>query len=355
MPRPDGSILPLSATFSGEASRFWVKANRQILWGWKRDVGRESRMVYYSARLIRSNGGIGVSDSFFFYRHRTTRTAARRIHDVLRTLERTPPPFLGPIALDRRDERRSGLELVTFRAGVPSAADRDRVRRLTLRRPRRSIAAPTPPPPSPPEAIASLLPADLYIGSGVSYEAGLPTLCDVHDVFSLDDHARETFTVGAGDDLPWRLAEEPGQTVAGFCQLHLLALWAQPTRAHQIIVDLHRRRLVSPVLTDNVDNLLAKTGVPFTRTRGSGVFNERFPVAFHTPRLIVVGVAADRREIVRQARARRMRIVVVNPCAQVSPRVQHLNYIRPGDIFFRETADSFFTRLHASLEPVEYT
>jgi hypothetical protein len=59
----------------------------------------------------------------------------------------------------------------------------------------------------------------------------------------------------------------------------------------------------------------------------------------------VVGVAADRREIVRQARARRMRIVVVNPCSRVSPRVQHLNYVRPHDAFYRVTADEFFAAL----------
>lgn len=350
MARPEDSILPLAATLDVEAVRFWPRANRHVLWGWKRDVGPQSRMVYYSARLARRNGGVSATDSFFVYRHRTTRAVARQLQDALHALERNAPAFLGPTLLENRDDHRSGLRVVMFRAGVPAAEDRDRVRRLALRRPRSSLGEPRLPSPSLPEAVSSLLPADLYLGSGVSYEAGLPTLCDVHDAFSLDDHARGTFTIGARDDLPRRLAEEPEQTLARFCHLHVLALSAEPTRAQRIIADLHRRGLVPPVLTDNVDNLLAKTGLPFTRTRGSGVFNERFPVEFRTRTLIVVGVAADRREIVRQARARRMRIVVVNPCAPVSPRVQHLNYVRPTDLFFRETADSFFTRLHASLD-----
>ncbi len=349
MSRNQASILPLAAPLEGEALRFWPLANRHVLWGWKRDVGAQNRMVYYSARLVRSNGGLGVTDSFFVYRHRTTRAAARRVHHALPTLEQDRPAFLGPIVLETSEDRRAGLQVVTFRAGTPAAEDRDRVRRLALRRPRASLGGPRLPSPTPPDAASSLLPADLYLGSGVSYEAGLPTLCDIHDAFSLDDHGRDTFTIGARDDLPERLAEQPEQTFAGFCHLHVLALGAQPTRAQRIVTDLHHRGLAPPILTDNVDNLLAKTGVPFTRTRGSGVFNERFPVEFRTRTLIVVGVAADRREIVRQARARRMRIIVVNPCTRVSPRVQHLNYVRPADLFFRETADTFFSRLHASL------
>jgi hypothetical protein len=349
MPQPDDSILPLAAPLDGDALQFWPRANREVLWGWKRDVGAQSRMVYYSARLVSTDHGIGGADSFFVYRHRTHRSAATGIYNTLRLLERDPPAFLEPITVEQRDDRRSGLGVVTVRAGVPDAADRDRVRRLALRRPRASLGDTRLGSPSPPEAISHLLPADLYLGSGVSYEAGLPTLCDVHDAFCLDDHSGGTFTVGAGDDLPRRLVQEPRRTVEGFCRLHVLALHAQPTRAQQIVAELQRRGLVPPVLTDNVDNLLMKTGVPFTRTRGSGVFNERFPVEFQTRTLIVVGVAADRREIVRQARARRMRVVVVNPCTQVSPRVQHLNYVRPRDLFFRETADSFFSRLHASL------
>jgi hypothetical protein len=348
--RSQDGFLPLSPRLDGEALRFWTDANQHVLWGWKRDVGAQRRMVYCSARLARRNGGVGVCDPFFVYQHRTTHAAAERFHDALAALARRPPAFLGTVALTSRNDRRSGLRVVRLQAGAPSAADRDRVRRLGLRRPRSSIGEPVLPEESRHEALPDLFPVDLYLGSGVSYEAGLPTLCDIHDAFRLDDHERENFTVGERDRLPQLLADDPWGTFAEFCRLHVLALSAQPTRAQRIVADLYRRGLVRSVLTDNVDNLLCKTGVPFTRTRGSGVFNERFPVKFRTRTLIVVGVAADRREIVRQARGRRLRIVVVNPCTRVSPRVQHLNYIRPDDLFFRETADSFFSYLKGALE-----
>ena len=43
------------------------------------------------------------------------------------------------------------------------------------------------------------------------------------------------------------------------------------------------------MFTDNVDNLLAKVDIPYERTRGSGVFNEKYPAIFAHRNLIVVG------------------------------------------------------------------
>ena len=108
------------------------------------------------------------------------------------------------------------------------------------------------------------------------------------------------------------------------------------------IARLHRRGVIRRVFTDNVENMLSKVDVPFERTRGSGVFNERYPASFESPRLVVIGVAADRRSLVRQARADRREIIVVNPCLKVAPMVRHLDYIRPGDRFFQMTAQDFF-------------
>jgi hypothetical protein len=117
----------------------------------------------------------------------------------------------------------------------------------------------------------------------------------------------------------------------------------------QAISDLRTSGWVRKVFTDNVDNMLAKVGVPFERTRGSGVFNERYPARFESERLIVIGVAADRRSIVSQARAQGVQVVVVNPCDRVAPMVRHLDYIRPTDLFFQVPAVSFFEAVMTQL------
>jgi hypothetical protein len=185
-------------------------------------------------------------------------------------------------------------------------------------------------------------PADLYVGSGLSYEAGLPTLCGMHDIFCVDNEAQDGFMVGATDPLPRRLAEEGPDRLVKFCSVHTMALSAEPTLAMRAIASLVDAGKIRRIFTDNVDNLLCKIGVAYERVRGSGVFNERYEVAFSSPRLIVIGVAADRRQIIRQARARGLDVIVVNPCKKVSPNVTHLDYLRLNDIFFKCEAQQFF-------------
>ena len=105
---------------------------------------------------------------------------------------------------------------------------------------------------------------------------------------------------------------------------------------------LRKAGLIGRIFTDNVDNMLSKVDVQFERVRGSGVFNERYEAKFQNPTLIVIGVAADRRQIIAQARKQGLRIVVVNPCYKVSPNVTHLDYLRREDTFYRTEAEKFF-------------
>lgn len=321
-------------------------ANRELLWGWKRDVGEMFRVVYFASTLDVTGAKVGLGYRYFFYRHRLTADEAEQLHDLMAkserlraleprlTLARAPKPGLADLVL-------------TF--GRPRAADLDRATRLQRRRPRRSWKEIAKAPPVTRFDVDGLFPADLYVGSGLSYEAGLPTLCDVHKYFGVDLADGSDFTVGAGDPLPRRLARDPLAAIGDFCRVHVQALSAKPTPAMWAIKQLHRRGLIRKVFTDNVDNLLAKVGVPYERTRGSGVFNERYPAEFASPNLIVIGVAADRRSLVKQARGRRLDVTVVNPCVSVAPRVRHLDYLREQDLFVKVTAEDFFARIMSRL------
>ena len=148
----------------------------------------------------------------------------------------------------------------------------------------------------------------------------------MHEVFCVDNETQDSFTVGVSDALPRLLAEEGQDRLVKFCRVHVKALFAAPTPAMRAIAELMGAGMIRQIFTDNVDNMLCKTGVAFERVRGSGVFNERHAVEFASPRLIVAGVAADRRQIIRQARAAKLDVIVVNPCKKVSPNVTHLDY-----------------------------
>lgn len=252
-------------------------------------------------------------------------------------------------------ENEHGSGIVSFAFGHPSDEDADRVSRLLQRRPRRKwVHGEMPVAITDVREAFRLFPVDAYVGSGLSYECGLPTLCQVHDAFCLDDHQAGSFTFGSADRLPDWLAADPEATILSFCNLGVMAVSAEPSRAQQTISDLFKSGSIRQVLSDNVDNMLCKVDVPFTRTRGSGVFNEKFPVEFRTGTLLVVGIAADRRQIIAQARQKRMNVIVVDPCMKVSHGVQHLNYLRATDRFYRCTADTFFRELSSLTKEVAH-
>lgn len=314
------------------------RGNPRLIWGWKRDVGNCSRAVYFGGDISAINTSIILARWYLYYRHRSDVAAIDAIAASIRDSANLAPYLrsfrIGPQVDGRRDLR---LEL-----GTPDADDLDRIRRLQLRRPRRRFADIIMPPSLPLASLEDCFPADIYIGSGLSYEAGLPTLCDMHLAFGVDNEACTQFAVGAEDLLPARLATDLAGALGSFCAVHVGALPAEPTSAMRAIATLHKAGRIGRIFTDNVDNMLAKLAIPFERTRGSGVFNEVYPAVFQNRRLIVVGVAADRRSLVRQARAKGIEVIVVNPCAKVAPMVRHLDYIRPTDPFFKVTADTFF-------------
>ncbi len=331
--------IVIAGRLSQAAERQWPTASKNVIWGWKRDSFHQSRSVYFSGELRRNDTSVVLDRYFFHYRSKIEGDASLLIGN----LDSAQSRFAGrgdPTSLTIK--KRDALTLLELSLGVPTAVDQDRVRRLKLRRPRRRIASPDLPPSAETVDRHELWPADLYLGSGISYEAGLPTLCDMHEIFCVDNEAGDAFTVGASDELPRFLATEGSDRLLKFCKVHSLALSAPPTAAMTAIARLHAAGKVRRIFTDNVDNMLSKTGVPYERVRGSGVFNERYPANFSSPRLIVVGVAADRRQIVRQSRAARMKTIVVNPCARVSPNVMHLDYLRAEDLFFKWEAKRFF-------------
>lgn len=344
------SQLHLAPPLDLSNQAFWPQANTDILWGWKRDKDRHSRIVYYSAKMIQTPKEIAAANHFFFYKHRTIQTDAEYLYEQLRNSCSQLSELIGKCQLDISPTKYPGYSVIMFKVGTPSSSDQDRVRRLQMRKPRKSLGnSRYPTPNTVPQDTIPLLPFDLYLGSGVSYEAGLPTLCNVHDFFCLDDHENDEFTYGRKDLLPLWLMENPSGVFRNFCYLHVKSLTASPTPAQKIVRKLYQAGQVKTVFSDNVDNMLCKVRVPFARTRGSGVFNERFPAKFAARTLVVVGVAADRRQIIRQARGKGIKVVVINPCYTVSPHVQHLNYIRQRDLFLKLTAHEFFTELMLNL------
>ena len=188
-----------------------------------------------------------------------------------------------------------------------------------------------------------------YIGSGLSYEAGIPTLATMHKLFGVDKGPGTEFCLGRSDPLidnlkaksfPWLLSRVR--------MFHSACARARPSPSHEHLRRAYHRGRVSSILTDNVDQVFERRlAVPSINTRGDGLTSERYAalddltglVEPYPHVLLVIGVSADRRGIV-EALGRLIPTVVINPGRPVSPHSKNLDYLE--ELGFDEEGNSRF-------------
>jgi len=322
-----------------------------IVWGWKRDQEqpRLSRTIYFSGRLALSDTGVQIESPFFFYAHWGNADMMQPV--VAQVAAISGWTDNGSAACEALHPA-PGILLIRIIAGRPQPSDIKRLRALASRNPDYPMQTPPTVPTSNSFDLRRLgvVGCDLLAGSGLSYEAGLPMLKEVHDLFYVDD-GDEGFCLGAKDQLPGLFMTDMERMFRRFSGWHVQAATCRPSRAHRYLIELHRAKFIHNVYTDNVDELFAVAGFDgATKVRGSGVVNEFFPVEFHpqSNALLVVGVSADRRGIIAQARTAGLKIVVVNPYLAVSPGAKNLDYLQDGDIYFRLPAGEALPQIVAA-------
>ncbi|HEY0379775.1 MAG TPA: hypothetical protein VGC87_22850, partial [Pyrinomonadaceae bacterium] len=182
----------------------WLKANRNILWGWKRDSGPEQRIILFGA-FISSNAidSLRLEDWFLFYRNRSH---AQDINEIRELLNNDSIKRLIGDAIFRQCPR-TNLSIIELNGGPGLIKHKPLIKRLLNRRPRKHIPTGSFPPPTElPFNPADFRPIAAYVGSGLSYESGLPTLASVHETFGVDRLGDDKFTFGARDPIPRQLA-----------------------------------------------------------------------------------------------------------------------------------------------------
>lgn len=315
----------------------------QTLWGWKRDrviEGRrypESRTVYFSADLILDPlRSLSIGRAFLFL---DTRAPDEEIGYLSRQVGESRELGIYPLTVwSWREREYPGYSRLRLEIGEPTAYDRQTVARRLKGKPRLSIEPPRLIPESQDYDLSEYAPFAAYLGSGLSAESGLPLLGSIHNLFEVDNPLTGELIFGAQDSLPRRLVTNVEEELKKFCQFTVGTISARPSESHSIIANLFQKEVLRQVFTDNMDDLLKKANVPFTQTRLS-IFPDRFPVELDegVKALLVVGVAVDRREVIKQVRGRGKKIIVINPVLEVAPHSRNMDYLRPGDIFFRET------------------
>lgn len=307
-----------------------------VLWGWKRDkiVDRvrypESRTVYFSADLDEKNGKLFISRGFFFL---DTRASHREIETLRKSIT---SGISTNVWRDAKFESYSRLQIMV---GTPTSYDQGAIERRLKGKPRVQIPEPRLIPRCTEYDLSRYAPFALCVGSGLSAESGLPLLGSIHQLFEVDNTESGELIFGAMDNLPKRISEDPEAEFEKFCQFTVDAIKAKPSASHLMIADLYKKGVIKEVFTDNMDDILGKVDVPYTKTRLS-IFPDRFPVEFNPQAnsLLVVGVAVDRRDVIKQARYAGLKIISINPTYGVAPHSRNMDYLCRGDLFFRETA-----------------
>ncbi len=334
----DSPVVSLASDINQSA---WNNTNRDVLWCWKRDEGLLRRSILFQAKLDRNHSReIIIKNWYFYYNHRCSEQEIEYLYDLLYT-----PEIVEYIGKPRILKSTGKYKILELRGGTGEDDAMPIVRRLMKKRPRKHIPQGHFPEPTFRKLeLAEICPFALYAGSGLSYEAGLPTLAEIHKGFGVDDYQTQTMTFGKADPIPGQLRVSVLNTFTKFIEFHIIAAYAQPSNSHKICAKLYHLGFINQILTDNVDNLFNSLDVPFERTRT--VFPGNVPYCFDksTKALLVVGIAADRRSIIRQGRKRGLKIIVVNPFQPVSPRAQNLSYLCSNDIWYCMNANEFFTQ-----------
>ncbi len=319
------------------------KGKPMVLWGWKRDrIDQgvrlpESRTVYFSADLTEDRGEVGLKRAFFFLE---TRAQEEEI-EVLKS--RIGKSETITYSSDRKYPGYSRMRMIV---GEPTNYDLQSVARRLKGKPRLVIDPPRLVPDSNNFDISSFAPFALCAGSGLSAESGLALLGSIHCLFEVDNNQTGELVFGAKDTLPEKINSDPEGQFRQFCQFTVDAVKATPSPSHHLIAKLYEQGVISEAFTDNMDDILSKVNVPYTETRLS-IFPDRFPVQFDpdVKGLLAVGVAVDRRDVIKQARKAGLKIIAINPVMSVAPHSRNMDYLRNGDLFFRETASTALPKI----------
>ncbi|MDO8657198.1 MAG: hypothetical protein Q7K55_00550 [Candidatus Levybacteria bacterium] len=342
--------------------RFWTsqndngKENPDVLWGWKRDLvinGKkypESRTVYFSADFLidPKKEALSIQRAFLYL---NTRAKQEEIHHLKNILGKSRK--IGGYDLMvhlKKEKKHPGFARLIFGLGTPIDYDVKTIRRLNKRKPRLKIDPPKLISESKDYNISKYAPFALCLGSGLSSESGLPLLGAIHKIFEVDDLKSKEFIFGAKDKLPGKIVKNLELEFKNFCWFNVDALEAKPSDSHEIIKKLWEKGLVKQIFTDNLDHVLKKVDVQYTQTRLS-IFPDRFKAKFDpgVKSLLIIGIAVDRREVIKQARRKGLKIIAINPVMDVAPNSRNIDYLYKGDIFFKGKAGEVLPKIYEFL------
>ncbi|MFH8591223.1 hypothetical protein [Streptomyces rimosus] len=168
--------------------------------------------------------------------------------------------------------------------------------------------------------IADHLPFQAEVGCGTSWEAGIPALHRLHEIYRVTTREDDApgvhgFVLRPQDDpLLAEFLTAPEEKAEECVEMYRACFQARPTPALTALKELHDAGyLTGPVITNNFDVLAARAGLRecFVRRYDQTVPDVEWGRGARA--LLVVGLHADRRQVAARARERGMQVIHCDP------------------------------------------
>ncbi|MFD9515049.1 cysteine hydrolase family protein [Streptomyces mirabilis] len=198
--------------------------------------------------------------------------------------------------------------------------------------------------------LADFLPFQVEVGCGVSYEAGIPPLHRLHEIYHVneieDEQLRKGFTFVLAPGRDPLLAEmflDTEEKIGELSDMDRACFTAEVTPALHALKRMETAGwMVQPFITNNFDALGARAGFQEEFMRR---YDQRIPPVTCHPdakALLVVGLHADRRNVAKRARPAGLKVFHVDPGGFRRPDGSWFEYPleapQTGDIVVRATA-----------------
>ncbi|MET7897006.1 hypothetical protein [Streptomyces mirabilis] len=198
--------------------------------------------------------------------------------------------------------------------------------------------------------LTDFLPFQVEVGCGVSYEAGIPPLHRLHEMYHVNEIEDEllgkgfTFVLAPGrDPLLAEMFIGTEDKVGELSDMYRACFNAEVTPALHALKRMEEAsHMVGPFITNNFDALGARAGFEEEFMRR---YDQRIPpVTFHpnAKALVVVGLHADRRWVAKRAREAGLKVFHVDPEGFPRPDGSWFEYPleapQTGDVVVRKTA-----------------
>ncbi|MGW0971823.1 hypothetical protein [Streptomyces sp. NPDC002516] len=198
--------------------------------------------------------------------------------------------------------------------------------------------------------LTDFLPFQVEVGCGVSYEAGIPPLHRLHEIYHVneieDEQLRKGFTFVLAPGRDPLLAEmflNTEEKVGELSDMYRACFNAEVTPALHALKRLEAAgHVVGPFITNNFDALGARAGFEEEFMRR---YDQRIPPVTLRPdakALLVIGLHADRRQVAKRAREAGLKVFLVDPEGFGRPDGSWFEYPleapQTGDVVVRKTA-----------------